>query len=319
VAEFAYTWNERNQLSAASTGTAQTTYTYDAEGRRVALLNNGATTQYVYDGLNVAQQQYSASVADMLPGLNLDEYFTRVDSSGTYAMLGGLFGSVAGLVNSSGALATQYQYSAYGATTATGASSTNPFQYIGRELDPTGLYELRARYYNPIMGRLISPDPMGFAGGQANLPEYSFDAPTDYFDPLGLGCGGGGGGGNGPCTSNDCAHILCGGGQDCPNAPVGRHGGGHHGQAPRHPKAPTDVSAVPFTGQPTLLATSADSIKLAQYLIAGGQPMLNPFQSDWFGVRYGQPLPGAPPVPIYPELSYASPSEPGGFLQLSAP
>jgi RHS repeat-associated protein len=38
------------------------------------------------------------------------------------------------------------------------------------------MQKLGARYYNPIMGRFISPDPMGFAGGQANLLEYSFDS-----------------------------------------------------------------------------------------------------------------------------------------------
>ena len=85
-------------------------------------------------------------------------------------------GSTLGLVNSAGALATQYagacpeqrRRGPFGQTTTSGASSTNPFQYTGREMDSTGLYNLRARYYNPIAQRFISPDPIGLAGGQAN-------------------------------------------------------------------------------------------------------------------------------------------------------
>ncbi|HVA77131.1 MAG TPA: RHS repeat-associated core domain-containing protein [Candidatus Binataceae bacterium] len=175
-------------------------------------------------------------------------------SSGTYAMLGEVFGSVAGLVNSSGALATQYGYGAYGATTTSGASSTNPFQYLGRELDPSGLYGLRARYYSPIMGRFISLDPIGFASGQANLMVYSFDGPTNFLDPLGLqGCGSGGG-----IQCNECNNWLgaCyAGGGACK---VG-HASGHKAP-PIHLKFPVPTSPAPSPGQPTLPAAGADSI-----------------------------------------------------------
>jgi hypothetical protein len=51
-------------------------------------------------------------VADMLPGLGLDQNFARTDTSGSYAMLPDLLGSTVGLVNSTGALGTQYQYGA---------------------------------------------------------------------------------------------------------------------------------------------------------------------------------------------------------------
>ncbi len=196
-----YAWNERNQLASTTSG-VQSSFTYDAEGRRVGLLNNGATTQYVYDGLNVAQQETSGGTVDMIPGLNLDGYFSLSESGQIYAMLAEAPGSVAGLVNSSGAFAVQYQYGPYGASPAMGGPTVaNPFQYLGRESDPSGLYDLRARYYNPLLGRFLSPDPIGFVGGQANLFAYSFDSPTNFSDPLGLfsaGCGGGGGGGGGP-------------------------------------------------------------------------------------------------------------------------
>jgi len=44
----------------------------------------------------------------------------------------------------------------------------------------------RARYYDPQTGRFINEDPVGFAGGQANLYVYVGDSPIDFTDPFGL-------------------------------------------------------------------------------------------------------------------------------------
>ena len=44
---------------------------------------------------------------------------------------------------------------------------------------------MRGRYYAPAIGRFISRDPAGFAGG-FNLYEYAGDRPTNLTDPTGL-------------------------------------------------------------------------------------------------------------------------------------
>ena len=57
----------------------------------------------------------------------------------------------------------------------------------GREFDPeSGLYYMRARYYDPAMGRWIGEDPAGIEGG-ANLYAYAGDDPVNGRDPSGLG------------------------------------------------------------------------------------------------------------------------------------
>ena len=38
---------------------------------------------------------------------------------------------------------------------------------------------MRARYYNPIAQRFISPDPIGLSGGQVNLYAYVCNQPMD--------------------------------------------------------------------------------------------------------------------------------------------
>ncbi|MDA8455419.1 RHS domain-containing protein, partial [Acidovorax sp. GBBC 3334] len=57
-------------------------------------------------------------------------------------------------------------------------------QYLDRE---TGLHYNTFRYYDPDMGRFISPDPIGLAGGK-NLNLYAPN-PNSWIDPLGLSCG----------------------------------------------------------------------------------------------------------------------------------
>jgi RHS repeat-associated protein len=69
---------------------------------------------------------------------------------------------------------------------ATGATTTNSFGYTGRELDATGLYFYRARYYNPALQRFISEDPVGFDGSGTNFYGYVGNSPTNANDPLGL-------------------------------------------------------------------------------------------------------------------------------------
>ena len=60
-------------------------------------------------------------------------------------------------------------------------------QYLDRE---TGLHYNTFRYYAPDMGRFITPDPVGLAGG-LNLYQYAPN-PLTWIDPLGLRkCSGG--------------------------------------------------------------------------------------------------------------------------------
>jgi RHS repeat-associated protein len=52
--------------------------------------------------------------------------------------------------------------------------------------EPNGFYYMRARYYDPQVGRFISEDPIGFDGGDVNLMAYAGNNPVMRIDPLGL-------------------------------------------------------------------------------------------------------------------------------------
>ena len=150
---------------------------------------SGTTTQYLYDRLNPVQELNGTGgvVANLLTGLRIDEYFTRTDNSNNVStFVADALGSTIGLVGSAQAIASNYTYQPFGATTSGGTTNGNLYEFTGRENDGTGLYFYRARYYSPTYQRFVAQDPIGFAGGSPNIYAYAANAPTVFVDPFGL-------------------------------------------------------------------------------------------------------------------------------------
>jgi len=62
----------------------------------------------------------------------------------------------------------------------------NPFGFQGLQLDDeTGLLYVRNRYFDPELGRFISPDPLGFVDGPS-MYTFGGNDPTNQGDSLGL-------------------------------------------------------------------------------------------------------------------------------------
>jgi RHS repeat-associated protein len=173
-----YTWNARNQLLAITGPGVTASFSYDAFGRRQSRAVNGASTQFLYDGLTPIQEAGSTGLATLLTGVRIDEYLTRTDAAGVRTLVTDALGSTVAL--------TQYTYTPFGATAVTGPADANPFQYTGRENDGTGLYYYRARYYSPSRQRFVSEDPIEFRGGDVNLYGYVSNSPITHRDSFGL-------------------------------------------------------------------------------------------------------------------------------------
>jgi len=86
------------------------------------------------------------------------------------------------------------QYDSYGNLVSAIDPATNQpaavdflFGFTGRPFDKTtGLQNNLNRWYDPAVGRWLSPDPLGFSAGDANLYRYVGNGPTSFADSSGL-------------------------------------------------------------------------------------------------------------------------------------
>ncbi|WP_437804434.1 RHS repeat-associated core domain-containing protein [Sorangium sp. So ce693] len=97
-----------------------------------------------------------------------------------------VIGAPTDLIDATGRLLGRLERSVFGkARPAPGSKETTQFRHPGQYDDAeTGLHYNRYRYYDPEIGRYISPDPIGYFGG-LNLFTYGPN-PIGWPDPLGL-------------------------------------------------------------------------------------------------------------------------------------
>jgi RHS repeat-associated protein len=180
-----YAFDARHRVtSMVQNGSTIASFSYDVFNRRASKTIGSTATSFLYDGQNAVQGTQGSTISAILTGLGIDERFPRTETAGTRYFETDALGSTIALTDTGGAVQQTYDYEPYGEVTATGSSS-NPYQYTGRENDGTGLYYYRARYYSPSLKRFISEDPMGLDAG---LNEYAYadGDPLDEIDPLGL-------------------------------------------------------------------------------------------------------------------------------------
>ena len=71
-----------------SGGGTSASFAYDGLGRRISKTVNSTSTAFVYDGLNPVQELSGGSpVANLLPGLDIDEFISRTEGGTTSTFL----------------------------------------------------------------------------------------------------------------------------------------------------------------------------------------------------------------------------------------
>ena len=184
-------WDSQNRLVSCTSGGATTTYTYGADGLRRSATAAGVTTYYVYDGtMMVREMKMNASSvlvpsATYLTGPRGPEY-RRDDNLGTvrWYVYDGL-GSVVAEVDPSGNVTSTRKTDVYGVARGATGTATSKHGFVGscgHLTDDTGLIYMRARYYDPALGRFASQDPKGSG---KNWFTYGNDNPTTLLDPSG--------------------------------------------------------------------------------------------------------------------------------------
>jgi RHS repeat-associated protein len=180
------TWDARNRLITISGPSVTAEHTYDAFGRRIMKRVGGVATSYLYDGANLIQELAASGTVSYLHSDMIDELLMIERSEGRFFPTADALLSVLLLTTDAGATTARYVFEPFGTTTSSNPSFPNAFRFTGRELDETGLYYYRARYYHPGLQRFIAEDPIGLAGGDLNPYAYVRNRPTTLRDPLGL-------------------------------------------------------------------------------------------------------------------------------------
>ena len=181
-----YRWDARGRLVEIESPGVTARFGYDAFGRRIERSVNGETVRALYDGPQLIAELAGGSIdTTYLTGLAIDEMLARHTDAGARTYLTDALGSVIGQTGEDQSAIGWYAYSPYGEVVAIGEDEANPVQYTGRENDASGLYYYRARYYDPVLKRFISEDPIGLDGG-INTHAYVQGNPVSYIDPEGL-------------------------------------------------------------------------------------------------------------------------------------
>ncbi len=177
-------WNAENMPAAIAAFDDLTTFVYDGDGSRVLKTEGGETTVYVnsYYELNLttgnatAYYYLGSRLVALKAGANL-RFVHQDHLTGTSLT-----------TDSSGDLVARVKYYPYGETRSSSGALGTERMFTGQRLDDTGLYFYGARYYDPVLGRFISPDTLvpNYINPQSfNRYSYCLNNPLRYVDPSG--------------------------------------------------------------------------------------------------------------------------------------
>ncbi len=171
--------------------TERTSFRYDANMYRIEKQDPDVINQYLLEGEHLESVYTDGELkSKYLRGAVIDEVIVGFDKNDR-----GFFesqsyhhdqvNSVIAVSDHNGKSEFTKTADPFGAAYPKQNTDSITMQYTGRPLDEeTGLYYYRARYYDPEIGRFISEDPIGFAGG-INFYAYVGNNPLIYNDPTG--------------------------------------------------------------------------------------------------------------------------------------
>ncbi len=210
----AFTYDLRGNL----TNDGSRAFAYDLENRLTSV--NGAAFGLSYDPLGRLRQTVGTTTTDFLydsdrlvaeydgaglllrryvhgPGVDEPLVWHQCATPSTCAndrryLITNHQGSV---IAENGASTVRYAYGPYGEPdTWTGSR----FRYTGQiALPEVQLYHYKARVYDPVLGRFLQTDPVGYSAGDLNLYTYVGNDPLNRSDPTGLQS----------CPTRDCPDV----------------------------------------------------------------------------------------------------------------
>ena len=180
--ENTFTYDSRNRQTRVihSDGQNQENL-YDAEGLRCGVKENGKLSRFAYhQGELLYERSDEREVSYHLGGgiegarMGSELYYYHQDEQLSTALV----------TDNTGRVKNYYRYDAFGGMLAGEEGVSNRIRYTGQQYDEISeQYYLRARYYNPVVGRFLQEDV--YEGDGLNLYAYCGNNPVRYYDPSG--------------------------------------------------------------------------------------------------------------------------------------
>lgn len=180
-----YVYDSRHRQIRVETETGQVQENrYDAEGLRCELAEGENRLRFVYHKGELLWEEegeekytgYHLGVGGGVAAVSRGGEISYLHQDEQY--------STALITDEEGSVLNSYLYDAFGADLESAEQLSNRIRYTGQQYDSlTGQYYLRARYYNPVLGRFLQED--AYQGDGMNLYAYCANNPVTYYDPSG--------------------------------------------------------------------------------------------------------------------------------------
>ena len=191
-----YGYDGFNRQISVETGDIKVEYQYKADGLRYSKTSGGIETAHIWNGQHIVADEIDGVMSAVyLRGIGLIS--SKLGANRQYYLYNG-HGDVVQLTNTNGTVVKDYDYDAFGVEKSIDENDTNPFRYCGEYYDrETGTIYLRARYYDPAIGRMLSEDSVRAVYItlhnshtvpdilSLNLYVYCANNPIMFIDPTG--------------------------------------------------------------------------------------------------------------------------------------
>ncbi|MCE7990204.1 MAG: hypothetical protein DYG89_54375 [Caldilinea sp. CFX5] len=214
---FTYTWDAHNRLREISGATGlhqQNSYNYADQRMAKVVSNNGQSELSLYPDRSfevrgnefvkylfanderIAEVRTPFDKSRLIHGLTgaVTPQIDNPTQTKTRFYHGDHLGSATVLVDPTGQVVARQSYHPFGQANQQAGAPAADYTYTGKELDEgIGLYYYGARYYDPVVGRFISADPLYFAQPETDLADpqalnlyaYVRNNPIRNIDPDG--------------------------------------------------------------------------------------------------------------------------------------
>jgi len=161
-------------------------YLYDGDGHRTRRTVGSTVTNYAYDGGSiVAEYSGTGALRYDLPGVGWVVASGNVQWYSLHNLRGDLVASYQGTSPQ-----VVRDWDAYGGYYTLRGGTDTDFRYVADKSvvydASTQWYSMGRRSYSWLLGRFLTQDPIGYAGGTTNLYSYCGDNPVASSDPTGL-------------------------------------------------------------------------------------------------------------------------------------